>query len=129
MASMNTQTQSQKYIEITVTTVALLFAVWLVSPFIQLDKSDYAQGAILGYRLALGLLIMMIFVGKSAFDALAPQGLARRVSNAKGIALIVLTLLLMGFIIYIFGQATVLYLGTAAGEDQQQQQQSIINIP
>lgn len=129
MAAMNIQTPKQKRIGIALTVAALLLAFWLVSPFIHLEKSDYGQGKILGYRLFVGLTIMLIFVGKSLFDTLAPQGLARRVSNAKGIALIVLTVLLMAFVIYIFGQATVLYLGTAAGEEQQQQQQSIINLP
>jgi len=128
MTAMDTQTPRQKRIGIALTAAALILAVWLVSPFIHLDRSDYAQGKILGYRLFLGLMIMLVFIGKSIFDALAPQGLARRVSSAKGIALIVLTLLLTAFVIYIFGQATVLYLSTAAGEEQQQQQ-TIINVP
>jgi hypothetical protein len=123
---MNTQTVNEKYIGITLTVVVLLFAVWLVSPFIQLDRADYAQRDILGYRLALGLLIMIILVGKWAFDSLAPQGLARKVSNVKAVALIVLSLIIMGFIVFIVAQATVLYLKTASQEEQQQQ---IINLP
>ena len=125
---MNTQTANERYIGISITVILLLFAVWLVSPFIRIDRSAYAQREILGYRLALGLLIMIIFVGKWAFDSLAPQGLARKVSNAKAIALIALSIFIMGFIVYIVAQATVLYLKTAAQEDQQQQQQ-IINVP
>jgi hypothetical protein len=100
--------------------IALLFAVWLVSPFIKIDRSDYAERNVLGYRLALGLLIMILLVGKWAFDSLAPQGLARKVSNAKAIALIALSLLIMGFIVFVVAQATVLYLKTAAQETQQQ---------
>jgi uncharacterized membrane protein YidH (DUF202 family) len=126
---MNTQTVNEKYIGITLTVVVLLFAVWLVSPFIQLDRADYAQRDILGYRLALGLLIMIILVGKWAFDSLAPQGLARKVSNVKAVALIVLSLIIMGFIVFIVAQATVLYLKTASQEEEQQQQQQIINLP
>jgi hypothetical protein len=119
---MNTQTERQRLVGITLTVTALVFAVWLVSPFIHIDRSDYAHAKVLGYRLALGLMIMILYVGKSAFDALAPQGLARKVSNAKGIALIVLTLVIMGFIVFIVGQATVLYLRNAAQQEQQQQQ-------
>ena len=124
---MNIQTANERYVGITLTVILLLFAVWLVAPFIHIDRSLYAQRDILGYRLALGLLIMILFVGKWAFDSLAPQGLARKVSNAKAIALIALSMLIMGFIVYIVAQATVLYLKTAAQEDQQQQQ--IINLP
>ncbi len=127
MAAMNEQTPKQKRIGIALTAGALIVAVWLVSPFIHIDRSAYGHGAILGYRLFLGLTIMLVFIGKSMFDALAPQGLARKVSNAKGIALIVLTVLLTGFIIYIVGQATVLFLTTSARE--QQQQQNINYIP
>ena len=124
---MNVQTASERYVGITLTVILLVFAVWLVAPFIHITRSLYAQRDILGYRLALGLLIMLLFVGKWAFDSLAPQGLARKVSNAKAIALIVLSMLIMGFIVFIVAQATVLYLKTAAQEDQQQQQ--IINLP
>jgi len=123
---MNVQTASERYVGITLTVILLVFAVWLVAPFIHISRSLYAQRDILGYRLALGLLIMILFVGKWAFDSLAPQGLARKVSNAKAIALIALSMLIMGFIVFIVAQATVLYLRTAAQEDQQQQ---IINLP
>ena len=123
---MNVQTASERYVGITLTVILLVFAVWLVAPFIHITRSLYAQRDILGYRLALGLLIMLLFVGKWAFDSLAPQGLARKVSNAKAIALIALSMLIMGFIVFIVAQATVLYLRTAAQEDQQQQ---IINLP
>jgi heme/copper-type cytochrome/quinol oxidase subunit 2 len=117
---MNTQTANQKYWGIALTVIALLVAVWLVSPFIKIDRSDYAQRNVLGYRLALGLLIMILFVGKWAFDSLAPQGLARKVSNAKAVALILLSMFIMGFIVFIVAQATVLFLKTSAQENQQQ---------
>jgi heme/copper-type cytochrome/quinol oxidase subunit 2 len=117
---MNTQTETEKYWGTVAVVIALLFAVWLVSPFIKIDRSDYAERNVLGYRLALGLLIMILLVGKWAFDSLAPQGLARKVSNAKAIALIALSLLIMGFIVFVVAQATVLYLKTAAQETQQQ---------
>jgi hypothetical protein len=87
-----------------------------------------AQRYILGYRLALGLLILIIYLGKWAFDFLAPQGLAKKVSNVKAVALVLMSLVIMGFIVYVVGQATVLYLKTAAAEQlQQQQQQQIID--
>ena len=127
MAAMNTQTPVQKRVGVALTTIALIFAVWLVSPFIRIQPSDYAHAKILAYRLFLGLMILIVFIGKTMFDALAPQGLARRVSSAKGVALVVLAMVLLGFVVYIVGQATVLYLNAAARE--QQQQQSINYLP
>ncbi len=124
---MNVQSRPERYLGITITVLLVIFAVWLVSPFIRIDRSIYGQGNILGYRLALGITIMIIFIGKWMFDALAPQGLARPVSNTRGILLIVLSLVLTGFIVYVVAQATVLFLKTSAEEQQQQQQ--IINLP
>ena len=120
MSLVNTQTRAERALGTALTAVTLIFAVWLVSPFIHITRSDYAQATILGYRLALGLTIMIVLVGKWTFDALAPQGLARTVSSAKGIALILLTLVILGFVVFVVGQATVLYLRTAAEEQQQQ---------
>jgi hypothetical protein len=120
MSRMNIQTRSEKIVGTAVTVVLILFAVWLVSPFVKIERSTYAQRNTLGYRLALGLMIMLIFVGKWAFDALAPQGLARKVSNAKAVALILLSMFIMGFVVFIVAQATVLYLKTASQENQQQ---------
>jgi hypothetical protein len=122
--------ESERLVGIGLTVVLLALALWLVSPFFHIQKSDYSRGTEYGYRLALGLLIMIVFVGKWAFDALAPQGLARKVSNVKAIALIVLSLIIMGFVVFLVGQATVLYLKTASQEEQQQQQQqTIIQLP
>jgi len=123
---MNIQTRSERIVGITITVALMMFAVWLVWPFVRIDRSIYAQGNIIGYRLALGLTIMIIFIGKSMFDALAPQGLARPVSNTRGILLIVFSLILTGFVVYVVAQATVLFLKTSA---QEQQQQQIINLP
>jgi len=127
MKPVNIQTKKEKIIGTAVTVVLLLFAVWLVSPFIHIDRSSYAHAKEYSYRLMLGLMIMLVFVGKWAFDAFAPQGLARKVSNAKGVAMFVLSLIIMGFIVFVVAQATVLYLKTASQEQQQQQQ--IIQLP
>ncbi len=123
---MNIQTRSERTVGIAITVALMMFAVWLVWPFVRIDRSIYGQGNIIGYRLALGLTIMIIFIGKSMFDALAPQGLARPVSNTRGILLIVFSLILTGFVVYVVAQATVLFLKTSA---QEQQQQQIINLP
>jgi hypothetical protein len=125
---MNISLERDKLLGFGMNALLLMFAVWLVSPFFHITRSTYAQRNILGYRLALGLLILIVFLGKWAFDFLAPQGLAKKVSNVKAVALILMSLVIMGFIVYVVGQATVLYLKAAAAEQmQQQQQQQIID--
>jgi hypothetical protein len=102
------------------TALVLLIAVWLVSPFFKIDAADEAAGKINGYRLILGLTIMIFFVGKSLWDVLAPQGLAKKVSNAKAIALVGLAIVVMGFIVFTVAQAISFYLDTSIAADASQ---------
>jgi len=110
----------KKALVVSVTALVLLIAVWLVSPFFRLDASDEASGKLNGYRLALGLTIMILFVGKSLWDVLAPQGLAKKVSNAKAIALVGLAIFVMGFIVFTVARAAAYYLGSSIAVDASQ---------
>jgi cytochrome b561 len=110
----------KKVLALSLTALVLLFAIWLVSPFFRLDASDEANGKINSYRLALGLTVMILFVGKSLWDVLAPQGLAKKVSNAKAIALVGLTIVIMGFIVFTVARAAAYYLGSSIAVDAQQ---------
>jgi len=110
----------KKALTISLTALVLLLAVWLVSPFFRLDASDEAAGKINGYRLALGLTIMILFVGKSLWDVLAPQGLAKKVSNAKAIALVGLAIVVMGFIVFTVARAAAYYLSSSIAIDASQ---------
>jgi hypothetical protein len=117
---MKLQLDPKKALAISMTALALIIAVWLVSPFFRLDASDEGAGTIYGYRLALGLTIMILFIGKSLWDVLAPQGLARKVSNAKAIALVGLTIVVMGFLVFTVARAAAYYLGSSIAVDAQQ---------
>jgi len=107
----------KKTLAVALTVLVLLFAIWLVSPFFRLTDADEAHGRINGYRLFLGLMIMIGFVGKSLWDVLAPQGLARKVSNAKAIALVALAVIVMGFIVFTVARALSVFLGSAISSD------------
>lgn len=90
--------------------IAVLVAIWLLSPFIKIDRSDYAQGKVLVYRLAFGLMIMIVMLGKMGFDVFFPQGIARPVSNVKSAIFLLLGILLLAFVIYIIIQAGSLFM-------------------
>ena len=102
---------------VAVSALLLITAVWLVSPFIKIEASDYVHAARNGLRLAVGLTILMIYLGKWAFDVLAPQGLAKKASGVKAVGLIVLNLLLLGFIIFVIVQAMGLFFQTSLNQD------------
>lgn len=120
---MSLDAATNRFVGIGMTLFFLMVALWLVSPFLHVSTIDYSRGKEYGYRLALGLMILIVFVGKWAFDALSPQGLARKVSNVKAVALILMSLVIMGFIVFVVAQATEMYLRTAAKQQQQEQQQ------
>lgn len=95
----------------------LMFGVWLVSPFIVITPSDYMVRNSFGLRLALGLLIFIIYVGKWTFDVLAPQGLAGKVSRIRLAALILFIFLVVSFMIFVVAQAAALYLKEGIQQD------------
>lgn len=96
--------------------VLLGIAVLLLEPFFKIDRSDYDKGASSVYRLALGLTILLIYLGKWFFDVFSPQGLGYRVSGLKGALLIIMAMVIMAFVVFIIIQAGSLYLTTAASE-------------
>lgn len=110
----------KKALAISLNALVLLFALWLVSPFFRIDASDEAAGRINSYRLALGLTVMILFVGKSLWDVLAPQGLAKKVSNVKAVALVGLAIVVMGFIVFTVARAAAYYLGSSIAVDSSQ---------
>lgn len=114
---MTLQPDGKKTLTVALTALFLLFAVWLVSPFFHIDASDEAHGKINSYRLFLGLMLMIGFVGKSLWDVLSPQGLAKKVSNIKAIAVIALALVVTGFIVFTVAQALAFYLNNAIAAD------------
>ena len=115
---MNLGARPEKPYVVVASAFILIAAIWLVSPFIKIDATDYANAARNGLRLAVGLTIFIIYLGKWAFDVFAPQGLARKVSGVKAVGLIVLNILLLGFLVYIIIQAMGLYFQTSLTQDQ-----------
>jgi hypothetical protein len=115
--SVKLELDPKKILSIAVTALVLLFALWLVSPYFRIDARDAGAGKVTSYRLFLGLMIMLGFIGKTLWDVLSPQGLARKVSNAKAVALIVLAILVTGFVIFTVARATSYYLESSIAVD------------
>lgn len=101
------------------TAAFFLAAVWLLSPYFVINAADYAHPGANVLRLFAGLLILIIQLGQIAFDLLAPQGLALKVSGLRGVAVVSFGVLLLALIVFTVAQAGALYLSTAASMDQQ----------
>ncbi len=117
---MKLEIDPKKALVFALTALVLLFAVWLVSPYFRIDAQDAGAGKITSYRLFLGLMIMLGFIGKSLWDVLAPQGLAHKVSSVKAVALVALALVVTGFVIWTVARATAYYLDASIATDAQQ---------
>lgn len=120
MFGMKIRIDQKKALTWSLTALVLLFAVWLVSPLFHIDASDEAHGQVFSYRLFLGLMIMIVFVGKSLWDVLSPQGLAKKVSTSKAVVLVILAIVVLGFVILTVAKAIDFYLSTAVSQDAQQ---------
>jgi len=120
MTSMKFHLDPKKTLVIALTALVLLFAIWLVSPFFRLTDATEANGRVNGYRLFLGLMIMIGFVGKSLWDVLAPQGLAKKVSNTKAIAIVAVAIIVMGFVVFTVARALSFYLDSSIASDASQ---------
>ncbi|HOL46106.1 MAG TPA: hypothetical protein PK100_06520 [Candidatus Saccharicenans sp.] len=92
--------------------LALAIAFWLVYPFIRLDQADYTRANILVYRLAVGITILLVMLGKMGFDIFFPQGMARKVSGLKSVMFIIFGIIILAFVVFIIIQAGSLFLGT-----------------
>lgn len=92
--------------------IAFIFAFWLLFPFIKIDQSDFAQAKILIYRLAFGVMILIIMLGKMGFDVFFPQGIAQKVSNTKSVLFIIFGIIILAFVVYIIIQAGSLFMST-----------------
>ena len=92
--------------------IAFLAGLWLLFPFIKIDQSDYAQGKIIVYRLAFGLMIMIIMLGKMGFDVFFPQGIARKVSSLKSVLFLIFGILILAFVVYIIIQAGSMFMSS-----------------
>ncbi len=117
---MKLDAETKEALKIGMSGAVLFFAVWLVSPLIRIDSSDYINPGRNVLRLFLGLLILLIFLGKWVFDVFAPQGLARKISRSKTILLFIFNIALLGFIVYIVAQAVSLFLSSAISQDASQ---------
>ena len=118
---MTTKIEPMKVFWAAFATAMFLAAAWLLSPFIKIDATDFARAAKLAPRLAFGLIILLLYSGKWAFDVFSPQGFARKVSGPKSIALIVFNLLIVAFMIFIIAQAASLFLQTSASQTTETQ--------
>lgn len=85
-------------------------AAWLLYPLIDLDSVQMENAKEYLYRSAFGIVLMLIFFGKTIFDLLFPQVTMRKIPLLNTILLTLYAFVLASGIIYMVLRMIVLYL-------------------
>ncbi len=87
-----------------------IVTAWLLYPLLVLDSVDMNSAKEYFYRSAIGIAIMIILFGKTAFDLFFPQVVSRKVPLLNTIFLTLYSLLLAGGVIFVVSRMIVLYI-------------------
>jgi hypothetical protein len=83
---------------------------WLLYPLIVLDTVTMLNAKSYLYRSAMGIVIMIIILGKSIFDLLFPQEISQKKSWASMVFLTVYSLVITGGVIFMVSRMMVLFI-------------------
>jgi hypothetical protein len=88
---------------------------WLLYPLINLDTVQMENAKEYLYRSAFGIILMLIFFGKTVFDLLFPQVTYRKIPLMNTIFLTLYAFVLAGGIIFMVLRMIVLFLKSREG--------------
>jgi len=98
-----------------VTVLLWALAAWLLYPLADLDKVDMSNVLSYLYRSALGLTLLIIFLGKALFDLIFPWVHDRKLPALNALLLTLYALALSGGIIFMILRLAMLYMRSRRG--------------
>jgi len=102
--------KSNKKLGIIFMLILWIVTAWLLYPLVVLDSVDMDNAKEYFYRSAIGIAIMIILFGKTAFDVFFPQVVSKKVPLINTIFLTLYSLLIAGGIIFMVSRMIVLYI-------------------
>jgi len=90
--------------------VLWVVTAWLLYPLIVLDSVNMLNAKSYLYRSSMGIVIMIIILGKAIFDLLFPQEISQKKSWAYTVFLTFYSLVITGGVIFMVSRMMVLYL-------------------
>jgi uncharacterized membrane protein YhdT len=102
--------EANKAVRWTVTIMLWILAAWLVYPLVNLDTVDMSNVIGYLYRSALGLTLLVIFLGKTLFDIIFPWVHDRKLPALNALLLTLYALALTGGIIFMVLRIAMLYM-------------------
>ena len=93
-----------------------ILIVWLLFPLFSLKDIRALNAKEYLYRAAIGIMLMIILLGRNVFDIFMPQALSKKVPAIQSALLVVYSLLIAGAIIFMVARVIELYVGNALSE-------------
>jgi hypothetical protein len=102
--------KSNKKLGIIFMLILWIVTAWLLYPLVVLDSVDMDSAKEYFYRSAIGIAIMIILFGKTAFDLFFPQVVSKKVPLINTIFLTLYSLLIAGGVIFMVSRMIMLYI-------------------
>lgn len=87
-----------------------IFTAWLLYPLIVMDSINMQNAEEYFYRIAVGIVIMLILFGKTVFDLLFPQFASKKESRLHLVFLVLYAFALAGGVIFMIARMVSVYL-------------------
>ena len=100
---------------------AIIIGLWIVVglllyPLLVLDDmADFNLNSYL-FRSTIGIVIMIIMLGRNVFDLFMPQAYSQKVSNIRTALLVIYSFLITGGIIFMISRLIKLYISTLGND-------------
>ena len=105
-----TKKKANRDLVLAVTLALWALAAWLLFPLINFDKIDMSNVIPYLYRSALGLTLMIIFLGKTLFDLIFPWVQGKKLPVMNSLFLTLYALGLAAGIVFMIIRIALLYL-------------------
>ena len=93
-----------------------ILVIWLLYPLITLDSMKKFNLNPYLFRSTIGILIMIIMLGRNVFDLFMPQAYSQKAPASKTLFLVLYSFVMAGIIIFMISRLIKIYIGSVGTE-------------
>jgi len=106
----------EKIKKLAITLVLWIVVVWLLYPLVTLDSMAKFNLNPYLFRSTIGILIMIIMLGRNVFDLFMPQAFSQKAPASKTVFLVLYSFAMAGIIIFMVSRLIKIYIGSVGSE-------------
>ena len=106
----------EKIKKLAVTLGLWILVIWLLYPLITLDSMAKFNLNPYLFRSTIGILIMIIMLGRNVFDLFMPQAYSQKTPAGKTLFLVLYSFVMAGIIIFMISRLIKIYIGSVGTE-------------